>query len=299
SEASIRRLLKLEDSYGISTLPNTEIFKQLALMSPKKNFWEEFSSNIETAIICLATNRTFNFSKMIFKVMVKNLDNEAASIGVDVRHGGAVTTVSSLDAGQGSGNINKTLSMPYDSPLPRVYIHGSDEGRMQQNKFMDLVTKLTDRVLTLEIDLQQTKKVYSTAFTKLIMKVKKLEKIVKSNKARRRAKIVVSDDEDAAEDTSKQGRKIDAINQDPDISLVQHDAEVQGRHEQGIEFKTKDIITVERLVYIRRSASKDKGKGIMTESEHEQTTTKLQQRQERSGYEAAVRLQEQLDEEER
>nr|GFC99128.1 hypothetical protein [Tanacetum cinerariifolium] len=32
TEASIRRHLKLEDSYGISSLPNIEIFKQLALM---------------------------------------------------------------------------------------------------------------------------------------------------------------------------------------------------------------------------------------------------------------------------
>ncbi|GJV33926.1 hypothetical protein Tco_1394326 [Tanacetum coccineum] len=37
----------------------------------------------------------------------------------------------------------------------------------------------------------------------------------------------------------------------------------------------------------------------MIESEPEQTKTKLQQRQERAGYEATVRLQEQLDEEER
>ncbi|GJV96145.1 hypothetical protein Tco_1547722 [Tanacetum coccineum] len=37
----------------------------------------------------------------------------------------------------------------------------------------------------------------------------------------------------------------------------------------------------------------------MTESEPEQTKTKLQQRQERAGYKAAVRLQEQLNEEER
>nr|GEW25763.1 RNA-directed DNA polymerase, eukaryota, reverse transcriptase zinc-binding domain protein [Tanacetum cinerariifolium] len=76
-------------------------------------------------------------------------------------------------------------------------------------------------------------------------------------------------------------------------------SEVQGRYEQEIKFKTEDISTAETLVYIRRSASKDKGKGIMIESEPEQTTTKLQQRQERAGYEAAVRLQEQLDEEER
>ncbi|GJU72739.1 hypothetical protein Tco_1264144 [Tanacetum coccineum] len=98
TEASIRRHLKLEDSDGIPTLSNAEIFEQLALMgyasdfdkltfqkgqfspqwrflihtilhclSPKKTAWEQFSSNIATAIICLATNRTFNFSKMIFE----------------------------------------------------------------------------------------------------------------------------------------------------------------------------------------------------------------------------------------
>ncbi|GJT15173.1 hypothetical protein Tco_0873879 [Tanacetum coccineum] len=50
-----------------------------------KQFWRtatartsatgEFSSNIATDIICLATIRTFNFSKFIFDAMVKNLDN--------------------------------------------------------------------------------------------------------------------------------------------------------------------------------------------------------------------------------
>nr|GEX57395.1 hypothetical protein [Tanacetum cinerariifolium] len=60
------------------------------------------------------------------------------------------------------------------------------------------------------------------------------EKLVKSNKARRRAKVVVSDDEDAAEDTSKQGRKIDAIGQDPDTSLVQHDAELDEEEKERI-----------------------------------------------------------------
>ncbi|GKB32032.1 hypothetical protein Tco_0871433 [Tanacetum coccineum] len=77
TEASLRRHLKLEDDDGISSLPNTDIFEQLALMSPKKTAWEQFSSNIATAIICLATNRTFNFSKMIFEGMVKNLDNRS------------------------------------------------------------------------------------------------------------------------------------------------------------------------------------------------------------------------------
>ncbi|GKG29103.1 hypothetical protein Tco_0416468, partial [Tanacetum coccineum] len=45
-------------------------------------------------------------------------------------------------------------------------------------------------------------------------------------------------------------------------------------------------------------ASKDKGKAIMTESEPKQAITKLKERQKRAGYEAAIRLQEQLAEEE-
>ncbi|GKC60099.1 hypothetical protein Tco_1087697 [Tanacetum coccineum] len=48
-----------------------------------------------------------------------------------------------------------------------------------------------------------------------------------------------------------------------------------------------------------QEVNKDKGKAIMTESEPEQTKTKLQQRQEIACYKAVVRLQEQLDEEER
>ncbi|GJY41917.1 putative ribonuclease H-like domain-containing protein [Tanacetum coccineum] len=120
--------------------------------------------------------------------------DEAASTGVDVRHGGAATTVTSLDVGQGSSNINKTPSMPHDSPLPRGHTLGSDKGRMKQNELMDLVTKLSDRCEALETDLRQTKKVYGNAFTRLIKKVKKLEKTVKIIQARRRSRVVISDD---------------------------------------------------------------------------------------------------------
>ncbi|GKF22160.1 hypothetical protein Tco_0074482, partial [Tanacetum coccineum] len=41
---------------------------------------------------------------------------------------------------------------------------------------------------------------------------------------------------DDLEDPSKQGRKITEIDQDPGISLVQHDVEIQGRHEHESEF---------------------------------------------------------------
>ncbi|GJS48340.1 hypothetical protein Tco_0598461 [Tanacetum coccineum] len=62
-----------------------------------------------------------------------------------------------------------------------------------------------------------------------------------------------------------------------------------------------DDIAAESLVYIKRSAAKtkDKGKGIMEESESAMTKTKRQQEQERLGYEAVVRLQVKLEEEER
>ncbi|GJT09586.1 putative ribonuclease H-like domain-containing protein [Tanacetum coccineum] len=102
----------------------------------------------------------------------------------------------------------------------------------------------------------------------------------------RKARLVVSDDEEDLEDPSKQGRKIVEIDQDPDISLVQHDVEVQGRHEHDME-SNFEFTTAEE------------GKAIIEEAETIQTKTKLQQEQERLGYEAALRLQEQLDKEER
>ncbi|GKG49524.1 hypothetical protein Tco_0515976, partial [Tanacetum coccineum] len=99
--------------------------------------------------------------------------------------------------------------MPYDSPLSGGHIPGSDEGRLKHDELMELVTKLSDRVVTVEEDLKQTNKVYSTAFTKLVLKVKKLEQQGRFGKARRRDRIVLSEDEDVAEDPSKQERKIE------------------------------------------------------------------------------------------
>ncbi|GJZ27402.1 hypothetical protein Tco_0571655 [Tanacetum coccineum] len=48
----------------------------------------------------------------------------------------------------------------------------------------------------------------------------KLEYKLKSGKARRKEKIVLSDDEEIAEDSSKQGTKISQIDEDLTISLV-------------------------------------------------------------------------------
>nr|GEV78842.1 putative ribonuclease H-like domain-containing protein [Tanacetum cinerariifolium] len=80
SESSIRRNIKLNDEDRISSLPDAELFEKLTLMclSPKSTGFNEFSSNIATALVCLATNRVYNFSKMIFGSMVKNVNNKVS-----------------------------------------------------------------------------------------------------------------------------------------------------------------------------------------------------------------------------
>ncbi|GJR94844.1 hypothetical protein Tco_0267018 [Tanacetum coccineum] len=158
-EASIRRHLKLEDSDGISTLSTAEIFKQLALMgyvsnsdsltfqkghfspqwkflihtilhclSSEKTAWEQFSSNIATAIICLATNRTFNFSKLIFKAMVKNLDNDEDDLEDPSKQG---RKIAQIDEDEGITLVQMGAQTQWRSDEDLMYetgVYGYPEG---------------------------------------------------------------------------------------------------------------------------------------------------------------------------
>ncbi|GKF61942.1 hypothetical protein Tco_0181996, partial [Tanacetum coccineum] len=99
------------------------------------------------------------------------------------------------------------FSPPHDSPLHAVHSHRSDEGSLKLNELMNFVTKLSDRIEVLEDDLKKTKKTYSSAYTKLILRVKKLESQIKTGKARRKSRVVLSDDEVLEDDSSKHGRK--------------------------------------------------------------------------------------------
>ncbi|GJX69963.1 putative ribonuclease H-like domain-containing protein [Tanacetum coccineum] len=74
TETSVRRDLQLKDAEGTECLPNATIFEQLTFMGAKNTTWNEFSSTMALAVICLATNQIFNFSKYIFDNMVKNLE---------------------------------------------------------------------------------------------------------------------------------------------------------------------------------------------------------------------------------
>ncbi|GJX21920.1 putative reverse transcriptase domain-containing protein [Tanacetum coccineum] len=49
----------------------------LHCMSPKSGGWDQFGSNLATALICLSTGRIYNFSKLIFDGMVANLKSKS------------------------------------------------------------------------------------------------------------------------------------------------------------------------------------------------------------------------------
>ncbi|GJV39646.1 putative ribonuclease H-like domain-containing protein [Tanacetum coccineum] len=89
---------------------------------------------------------------------------------------------------QPTHEVEETAFMPYDLPLHVVHSHG--------------------RLMDWRRTCSKQKKTYSTALTKLVLRVKKLEYKLKSGKARRKAKIVLSNDEEIAEDSSKQGKNI-------------------------------------------------------------------------------------------
>ncbi|GKF88828.1 hypothetical protein Tco_0262791, partial [Tanacetum coccineum] len=74
TETSVRRALYLKDTKGTDYLPTATIFAELERMGAKTTVWNEFSSTMASAIICLATNQILNFSKYIFDNMVKNLE---------------------------------------------------------------------------------------------------------------------------------------------------------------------------------------------------------------------------------
>ncbi|GJR54156.1 putative ribonuclease H-like domain-containing protein [Tanacetum coccineum] len=288
TEASLRRHLKLEDQDGLDILPNTEIFEQLALMgyntdsnrltfqkgtfspqwrflihtvlhclSPKKIAWEHFSSNIAIAIICLATNRKYNFSKLIFDHMrpTKGYSGVEVALFPDMlnvptsksspepstspsritsspspstEHSSepshepstAILTSPEPQSTQPLLDVDNHVSTPHDSPLHAVHIHESEEGSMQLSELTNLVTKLTSRVAVLET-------------------IKKLETKVKQGRARRRAKLVLSEEEiDSQDDSSKQGRNISDKEKDQETVLID---------ENGVEWIQEEIEVQERV----------------------------------------------------
>ncbi|GJU18449.1 hypothetical protein Tco_1146415 [Tanacetum coccineum] len=145
--------------------------------------------------------------------------DEAASTSVDVRYGGAATTFTGLEVGQGS-------------------------------------------------------------------EVKKLENKVKSNQARRRAIIVVSDDEEDLEDPSKQGRNISEIDKDPTISLLAQRLQAEEREKYFEAEKARLLAELinQRKSEIERAIPEPTARSLKRDAEEElaQESSKRQKTRESS-----------------
>ncbi|GJT69509.1 hypothetical protein Tco_1028795 [Tanacetum coccineum] len=145
--------------------------------------------------------------------------------------------------------------------------------------------------------------------------VKKLEYQVKTGKARKRARIVLSEDDGVIEDdSSKQGRKLSDVEVTPTEVIQDQGSGKKGNSKVSTAGATKgtasevpvvstaevNISTAGRTVTYRRMSEekrkrKDMGKSIMTEPGPKKKSKK-ELEQERLSLAEAIRLQEQMDE---
>ncbi|GJR78865.1 hypothetical protein Tco_0149650 [Tanacetum coccineum] len=166
---------------------------------------------------------------------------------------------------------------------------------------MNLVTTLSDKIGVLEADLMKTKKTYSSAYTKLILRVKKLESQIKIRKARRQARVVLSDDEVFEDDSSKHGRKLsDAEVQEKastdtelfiqEVTPTEVIQDQEGNEKVSDEVSTAGVLRKEFKNKIRKSHNEEK-------SPRKKFYKELDQ--ERYVMPEAIRLEEQMNEEQR
>ncbi|GJV04162.1 hypothetical protein Tco_1337731 [Tanacetum coccineum] len=220
---------------------------------------------------------------------IPNVPDEAIYEEWDDRVEKDTTTAASLDAVQASGGspgANKLRGVPL------------------------LSLGLRGKVESLEADLKQTKQVYGAAYTKLIIKRRMIEEIDQD------VGVTLVTPTHSQEDQPED--QLGVFSAAKVLADVAKNIHTYTRRRRAISTGSGGISTGSILFSTAKESvstasasmpvttagtvqevNKDKGNGIMTESELKQTKTKLQQRQERAGYEAAVRLKEQLDEEER
>nr|GEW00234.1 retrotransposon protein, putative, unclassified [Tanacetum cinerariifolium] len=77
TKAKIREALHLDDAEGVKCLPMKKSLQNWPewCMSAKRTSWNELSSSMASAVICLSSGRKINFSKYIFDSLVRNVDS--------------------------------------------------------------------------------------------------------------------------------------------------------------------------------------------------------------------------------
>ncbi|GJW33705.1 hypothetical protein Tco_0053737 [Tanacetum coccineum] len=254
TEASVRRHLQLADAYGISSLPNTEIFEQLTLIGKTMTRTRRMGIRIPQSDVPLS---------VVDEAIIKEMNDGLVR---------ATTTASSLKAEQGSGNIAKTQTKATSSgpSFPRTSSEGGLGCHFTMRDIPVQARPEKIKLLHWRMNLQALK--LSTTLITLTKRVKKLEKQLKHK--RRRAIIDSSEDEGpslVAEDSPKQGRMIKEIDNDETVNLVKskepgksHDT-AEHRMESEHDDDDDDRTLAETMLNIKRSTTK--GKAIMQESE--------------------------------
>nr|GEV06249.1 hypothetical protein [Tanacetum cinerariifolium] len=267
NEASIRRDLRLDDAEGtFFSRVITPLFETIMVQAPK----EVGDIPTDTQDIPILTQPSASQPQRKHKPRRKQ--KEATEVP------------------QTGPQAKEHIPTPSHDPLP------SGKDRLQLNELMDICTKLSDRVLSLE----QTKTNQSAKIEKLKKRVKKLEEKKKKRthglkrlyKVGLSAKVESSEDEEglgAQEDVSKQG-KIVEIDANEDLFLIDETAQDQERikdqdlfgvHDLDGDEVFMDVTTgenVEQDATITKSvkeikAAKPKAKGVTIQEPSEFRTT--------------------------
>ncbi|GKD01692.1 hypothetical protein Tco_1171966 [Tanacetum coccineum] len=245
-------------------------------LSAKSTAWNEFSSSMASLIICLATNQKFNLSKYIFDAMVKHLDGGVkfllypcflqVFINQQLDNPTDSTPIPIIDQPSSSSQsktdkLSKKVQrqeaeVPQDKaeheesvPTPSSDPQPSGEDSMKLTDLMVLCTKLQTQVL----DLQKVKDAQAKEIDALNKRIQRLErrKISRPKSLKRLRKVGMSrrvesstDQESLGvpRDASKQGRSIEDIDADVDVSLID---ETQERQDDDLIFDTGVLDDVE------------------------------------------------------
>ncbi|GKC36117.1 hypothetical protein Tco_1048501 [Tanacetum coccineum] len=229
----------------------------LQCLSAKTTAWNEFSSTIAFVIICLATNQKINFSKYIFESMVKNLDNAGKFLMylrfcLNMRRQGKdfsrretllfPTIVVQAQEEMGEGSTN--LTDPYHTPIITQPSSSQPQKKHKSRRPKEKDTQVPQSSVPSDPTNVADEAVNEEPKKKGGSRTHKLKRLYKVGRS---ARIVSSDEASLGdqEDASKQGRKIDDIDKDAEITLVD---ETQGRHDDDIMFDVSDLAGEEVFV---------------------------------------------------
>ncbi|GKC36271.1 hypothetical protein Tco_1048655 [Tanacetum coccineum] len=256
---------------GTDCLPTATIFEELARMSAKSTAWNEFSSTIASLIICLA-NQRFNLSMYIFDAMLGDMSHhkkiyvnpsDTKKIFANMKRegkdfSGRVTSLfermmvqPTHDEGVDSGIFADSLQTPITTQPSSSRTQKKQSRRTQRKDTAvaqeetqpddSVPTPFNDPPLSGEDSMQLSE--LMLLCTNLLERNKKSRtpRLKRLNKVGMSRRVESSEDKESLgdhEDASKQGRSIEDIDKDADVSLVD---DTQGRSDDVYMFDINDL----------------------------------------------------------